>query len=300
MGWQVSGSGASVTITPSSSNGTISVTANFSGSCPSQTVSKAIVITNDIQISGADNGACATTYSAGTLPAGSTITWTYSSNLQRIPGGSGLMVVPTNPSSYAPGWVKATVTNPNGCNFEKTKDIWVGIPGLPSVSFQSFNVYGGGTFTAPSFAGAVTGYTWTVSSSLTIVSGGGPNDSSITVSIKTGQAFGDIFVTARNSCGGSQQPSQIRVNRIQSFSYSVYPNPADTELTIEAERVDTTSKELQPFDVILFDESGNELFTQRMEDDKTKIPVSKFKNGFYYLHIHSEEGITKKKIRIQR
>lgn len=103
VGWQVSGSGASVTITPSNNNGTISVTANFSGSCPSQMASKAIEITNDIQqISGADNGACATTYSAGTLPTGSTVTWTYSSNLQRIPGGSGLMVVPTNPSSYAP------------------------------------------------------------------------------------------------------------------------------------------------------------------------------------------------------
>ncbi|MCE7054735.1 T9SS type A sorting domain-containing protein [Algoriphagus sp. AGSA1] len=302
-GWQVQGSGRSVTIIPAKDSGNISVTANLSGSCGSHTATKQIEVENDIQaIIGQDNGACGTTFSVGALPAGSSVSWTYSSNLQRInPGSSStLQVVPTNPSSYSPGWVKSTVTNPNGCNFEKIRNIWVGIPGLPSTSFQSFNVYGGGTFTAPSFAGVYTGYTWTVSNSLTVVSGGGTNDNTITVSINPNQTFGDIFVRARNGCGSSQQPSQIRVNRIQSFNYSAYPNPVINELTIEAEKIDTTSRELQPFEVKVYDESGNEVFTRKMEDKINKIPVLGFKRGFYYLHIISEEGIIRKKIKIEK
>ncbi|MEP0711293.1 MAG: T9SS type A sorting domain-containing protein, partial [Algoriphagus sp.] len=303
-GWVVSGTGASVTITPSNNDGPISVTAQLSGtSCSSQTSTRQIQITNDIQsIIGQDNGACGTTFSAGSLPPGSSISWTYSSNLQRINSGSSpsLQVVPTNPSSYAPGWVKAYVTNPNGCDFEKTRTIWVGIPGLPSTSFQSFNVYGGGTFSAPSFAGSTTGYTWTVSSSLTVVSGGGVNDNTITVSINPNQTYGDIFVRARNSCGSSQQPSQIRVNRIQSFNYSAYPNPVINELTIEAEKIDTTSRELQPFEVKIYDESGNEIFNRKMKNAKNKISVNGFKGGFYYLHIISEDGIIRKKIKIEK
>ncbi len=303
-GWQIQGSGNSVTIIPNSNDGAISVTANLSGqSCSPQASTKQIQLENPIQsINGLDNGACGTTFYVPALEPGFTLSWTHSSNLQRInPGSSSaLQVVPTNPSSYAPGWVKATVTNPNGCTFEKIKNIWVGIPGLPSTSFQSFNVYGGGTFTAPSFAGISTGYTWTVSGSLTIVSGGGINDNTITVSINPNQTFGDIFVRARNSCGSSQQPSQIRVNRIQSFNYSAYPNPVINELTIEAEKIDTTSRELQPFEVKIYDESGNEIFNRKMKDAKNKISVNGFKGGFYYLHIISEDGIIRKKIKIEK
>ena len=300
-GWQIQGSGNSVTIIPNSNDGPISVTANLSGqSCSPQTSTKQIQIKNPIQsIIGLDNGVCGTTFSVPALEPGYTLSWTHSSNLQRV-SPSGLTVVPVNPSSYSPGWVKATVTNPNGCSFTRTKEIWVGIPGLPSTSFQSFNVYGGGTFTAPSFAGSSTGYTWTVSSSLTVVSGGGVNDNTITVSINPNQPFGDIFVRARNSCGSSQQPSQIRVNRIQSFNYSAYPNPVKNELTIEAVQVDTTSRKLQPFEVKIYDETGNEIFTRKMEDKIHKIPVNGFKGGFYYLHIISEEGIIRKKIKIEK
>lgn len=256
------------------------------------------------RITGPDNGGCGATYSVPNLPSGSTISWSFSSNLQRVnpPGNPALTVVPINPNFSAGGWIQATVSVPDGCSYVIRKDIWVGVPGHPSPAYQSFNVHGGGTFNAPSFPGVITGYNWTVSSSLTVVNGGGTSNNTITVSLNSNQMSGDIFVKAMNSCGSSVQQAQIRVNRIQGFNFMVYPNPVAEDLHVEVIGNDSTKliEELIDYQIQLFDENGNKFISKKAKGQKDQISVRNLKNGIYYIHILHKEGLIRKKIVVRK
>lgn len=304
-GWQIQGSGNSVTITPTTAAGNITVTPILSGTgCAPVTKSRVITPTNPISISGPNDGACASLYSVPNVPTGATVTWTFSSNLQRVnPAGNlALMVVPVNPQFSGGGWVQANVSVPGGCSYVDRKDIWVGVPSHPDPAYQSFNIYGGGTFSAPSFQGVITGYNWTVSSSLTIVNGGGTSNNTITVSLNSGQTSGDIFVRARNSCGASLQQAQIRVNRAQGFNFMVYPNPVAEDLHVEVignDSLDLKEKTID-YQIQLFDENGNEFVSKKAKGQKDKISVRNLKDGIYYVHILYKEGIIRKKIVIRK
>ena len=84
--------------------------------------------------------------------------------------------------------------------------------------------------------------------------------------------------------------------------FLTYPNPTDGELTVawnpEAEPHDTLQAE--PFDLVLYDSQGTEVFSQSKQKGTIRINTRHLPNGFYYLHIRYREGLIRRQIRVER
>lgn len=83
----------------------------------------------------------------------------------------------------------------------------------------------------------------------------------------------------------------VGVTGIQSsddLSWSLYPNPVNQILSIEA------GKYLGA-ELIIHDAIGKQILVQRISNETSKIDVSSLKNGIYFISINSENGIESKK-----
>ena len=120
-------------------------------------------------------------------------------------------------------------------------------------------------------------------------SGGNATGSGGTSSYTVGQTF---YTTNSGSNGsvaqGVQQPYEISVvigiteAKGISLSCSVYPNPTIDFLTLKVENFKSASLSFQ-----LFDMSGNILETKKVEVAETKINMSAYKQGTYFLKVIS-------------
>ena len=196
-----------------------------------------------------DNNVCTSnkTFTLHNRPSGSSVTWTKSNNLTYVSGqGTNSYTVKANNSSTSgTGLVKvvAKIGNFNTKSVKKT--FWVGKPNftlegetevgvrMPGIAIIDYpgNQYQG-----------VTNVNWTCSGAIATVNG-----YLTTGKFRAGSypGYGEVYANATNVCGSKENRLLIEVT---GGWYNIYPNPANSVLTVEIEH-DKMSKEMQTKEV---------------------------------------------------
>ena len=189
-------------------------------------------------------------------------------------------------------WVSVSATGECG-SFPVSKTIWVGKPsftpeivGLTSLFPSQTSLY------VEKNNGTVT---WSTYGPLKTVGGGYGYKSTIKA---TGTGVGWVYATVSNICGSYRGELMVEVG---GGTYSVYPNPATTEVTVTQTSQNTLTSRGTSSKVIkairIFDKSGNTFYYQKFSDEvsESKVNVSAFPAGIYYLKINEgaeEENYT--------
>lgn len=84
----------------------------------------------------------------------------------------------------------------------------------------------------------------------------------------------------------------VGINELPETRVSVFPNPARSSVSVSSNSV---IKQIELVNMV-----GARVFSQEMNDVYTSIDVSTFKNGLYFLRMHSVDGIVVKKLHIIR
>jgi len=102
---------------------------------------------------------------------------------------------------------------------------------------------------------------------------------------RPGSYIDDVYLYGREM--SSQGIAEIKkTNNI----ISLYPNPANTLVTIE------TNTFIKESTVSIFNINGQELITQPIAGKKTQINISKLESGVYFIKVANENGVCVKKI----
>jgi hypothetical protein len=116
-----------------------------------------------------------------------------------------------------------------------------------------------------------------------------------------------IELKVYNSCGWSSVPETYYINRgypcYGGYSYSIYPNPSNDEVTIEA-IPDESTKEFNPsftidFTVELYDSNKLMIGEGVSKDNMVKINMGNVKNGLYFVQITDKNQVLKKQLIIE-
>lgn len=253
-------------------------------------------------------------------PAGTTITWTRSSNLQYVSGqGTTNYVVRATTGGTGPGWVEANIASGCGNTTIRRNITSVGVPGnFPqaygtSITKQDPPPYSqlcnSGTinylkasYTGP---GVILEYQWSVPSGWTVSPEGSDNSVG---RVQTGfsSTGGTIQVRARNSCGWSGWNSRYYdVISCNSFFSNVFPNPADEELVIQVEPQNSdkqlVSSELiqGEYQIELYNNFGKKEIAFKTSEKEVKIRTKSLRDGVYQLKIIHQEGEINHKVLIE-
>ena len=84
-------------------------------------------------------------------------------------------------------------------------------------------------------------------------------------------------------------PITTSLNEISSQYFSIYPNPAINNITINAGDLQSTICDFRIYDVV-----GN-LVLEKSFNNKTSLDVSTFPSGVYFIKVISEKGIEVRK-----
>ncbi len=185
--------------------------------------------------------ASGSTVTASNCPAGSTISWTTSSNLVVQSGGTTNtpVIKAINSSVSGPGTVQIHFTSNGYTSPGPVLDVWVGKPGIPTTNPSGYPTIqlNSGELLSVSLsetpgASPSSGY-WSCSGSLTRI---GAATGSSTMFEATGTGIGNFYVTTTNACdtsnvgggtvnvsGGGPGPGPLMV----------YPNPATDSFEIQ-------------------------------------------------------------------
>lgn len=87
------------------------------------------------------------------------------------------------------------------------------------------------------------------------------------------------------------QPSSLGISEKNDNKYSIYPIPANEFISIESRDVFIQNSEIEFFDM-----QGKILIKQVLKNTLTRIDISKFERGIYYLTIKNSNYISTKKI----
>ena len=135
-------------------------------------------------------------------------------------------------------------------------------------------------------------YEWTVTGG-EIVSGEGTYQ--ITVSWgDPGTGTVDLTETAGGTCEGIAETFDVTIDECIGFEdleeagLKVYPNPAHDFIIIQSENMINTVK--------LYDVTGREMATEKVNDNNYQLNTSKFKPGIYWLLIEGADSRTGKRI----
>lgn len=110
-----------------------------------------------------------------------------------------------------------------------------------------------------------------------------------------------ITLIASSACGSDTITAQVHVNTAGaagSISYAtaiIYPNPTDGILYIDINNMENTAYTITVFDVM-----GKTVHRSQTLETKTRLNLSEFGNGAYYLLIGNNEHFLKRKIIIQK
>jgi hypothetical protein len=116
----------------------------------------------------------------------------------------------------------------------------------------------------------------------------------------------EVWVSG-GTCNAESQWFEVSMEYANCNTFArmmVYPNPANTELTISPEPTETNSKlkKTQPeFGVTLFDNKGRILKKAKnaIGSEKIVLPVADVPNGTYYLHIKEGKSFSRRQVIIQ-
>lgn len=269
------------------------------------------------------------TYYIDNLSIGATVTWFATGNTTFAGGINTGSNITINNSAHE--YITLTAVINTGCgDFLVTKDITVGIPEF----YSTIDTYWDGpgsyvvgintpviaTITTP-YPNAIY-YNWEIfpyPDENTYIQNGWPIPSG-TVSAGGNNAVfdfdvpGDYMITvkAQTACGETN-PIYVFYLAVDTSTYEgayrVYPNPANSELTISYENMQKhqesvlKSPKSKTFYVKLFNDKGAVIRTLQSETDKNnlKLDTRDIPSGNYYLHIYHEDSkkVIKKQIIIR-
>jgi len=218
----------------------------------------------------------------------STVTWTYSSNLQPMGGDTG------NPKSFNPssspgvvGWVRASV---NGNVLPQIRvinnnPIITNVSGNTQPLLNAKEMY---IIASPN----ATSYDWSISpkplTNQCVINYYDSNQRMQVQWLKNGDWT--VKGYAYNSCGSTSQNIYVTVSGsgggggvVKSFSY---PNPVSDILSVEINDVGQGSKVTYTYDICLYDVQGTLVRQTTTKGGTIQFNVSTLPNGIYYLHIY--------------
>ena len=227
------------------------------------------------------------------------VTWQVSNNLQIISSSNtNITVSPISVYSGGAGFVKAIMA---GTTVQK--DVWIGIPSVPSSilgfccngkEFGSESIY---EFTVRANNQGVNQFNWLVAGG-TILEGQGTN----TIIVKTAKVTGsnkvyfDVSARVGNSCGWSSYlwRSGYVTSGVGPAIFSVYPNPADNEVTISVADIqaisetDAINEVISAGEVKIYDFFGTIKKVKKTNSDQKSITinVSDLQKGTYLILIN--------------
>lgn len=232
------------------------------------------------------------TFTLNNPPPNTSITWTHSSDLTYVSGqGTDRYTVKAASSSISGmGWVDAILSS--GCgNDTIKKGVWVGIP--------SFNLTGDTRVSVNMFGLAQIAYAntviqgsvdWTRDGAILTVTGG-PIIGKFRAGSRPG--YGDVYATVTNTCGSTQHRLLVQVTSL----YSVYPNPATSQVTINIDENNLSAQDKQKgIDVQLYDKQMNLKKHKIFRGKKTTLNLTGLPSDVYILHLMIGDSTYSKKI----
>jgi hypothetical protein len=270
------------------------------------------------QIQGSTQFCNTETYTIPNLPAGASVNWTVSPSYLVTTTSSGNSITLTK--AYNGNIVlSATVSSACGDVNLNPLPIKVGTPVFDIPSFT--NSENGMPFwcsnaTGNSFTLENTNHTGVYEARLL-------NYPSLTVFATNNNAYpgSDVFgyvpagyyvfqIRATNNCGTSDwietevESTDCSNNFRISSNYTLYPNPANDEITIEYTALqggENLSKPLQQKDVKLYNQKGEILLSSlwKENEQKLRLETKNVPDGTYYLHITEGKETIKKQIIIK-
>jgi hypothetical protein len=219
------------------------------------------------------------------------------------------MQSPSSPSNGNAGLLYSTAKWTQGSLSQDrtgTTPIWVGSPSV-SNGYVNGSSAGGMSYVPSGYAnlsisqGGGTSYNWYVTNGSGSLSPTGPNCS---VSFS---GFVRVVIDVTNRCGGTSSWTFYLNQNSQYGGYSVYPNPARSNLS-----VDFATKELPDdllTDVGIYDEKGKAVKSFDVKGAKkdkyfksskaVEFNVSDLKRGTYFLHVSYGENVNKSQVIIE-
>ncbi len=241
------------------------------------------------------------TYAVTNLPSGQVVNWTFSPNLIYVSGqGTNQLVVKSSDGDPLPlvslsydnygssGWVRAGTCN----NVVLEKTIWVGLPAYTPIVTGSSTMFCSQSLYVEKYNRNAA---WSVYGPLQVI---GVNYGYKCTVKGTESGVGWVYATNSNLCGSFRGEKLVQVT---CSSYSVFPNPTNSEVTISLLPDNSIDKSFQKDKSIksirVVDKSGITLSTQKYgsETFETKIDLSKFTTGVYIIKINEgtdEESYT--------
>lgn len=247
-----------------------------------------------------------TTFTYSNRPAGTTITWTKSSNLEYISGQStNYYTVRAYSWASGPGWVKASLNS--ACEGLKY-NVWVGPPSLEVTGPDEGYTYNTYTFYADPIGpySNASNYNWVLNPEY--------GNHVYNYGDYADIAFYDpydgyqVLARAQNTCGtGNYAVWNIFIYNYWE-EYSISPNPASEIVTISVAKSSISNpiaRELKAEDlnktytIRIFDFYGNLHFSCIRSGESFTIPVSNLRDGNYFVQINDGKRTSNLKLVIK-
>jgi len=245
------------------------------------------------------------TFTLNSVPSNCSINWTFSSTLIYVSGqgtnqlvvkasdggGPSLLSLTTTENYGSSGLIRATITDAYG-NVIIEKTPWVGLPDYTPIVNGSSTMFCSQSLYVEKYNRNAT---WSAYGPLQVI---GANYGYKCTVKGTESGVGWVYATNSNLCGSFRGELLVQVT---CSSYSVFPNPTNSEVTISLLPDNSIDKSFQKEKSIksirVVDKSGITLSTQKYgsETIETKIDLSKFTMGVYIIKINEgpdEESYT--------
>ena len=307
------GTGVSITVMPTS-NTTYYVRSEGGAcgttACKSISISKLSVPVTPGTITGSASGLCGNIgvrYSIAVVSGATSYAWTVPTGAT-IVSGQGTTVITVNygtslGSNSSCGSASVCVKAVNACGSSSNKCLSISL--IPTASCGSIvgpssactNINANYSCTVVASA---TNYTWSVPTGWIIISGQGTT----ALVVKPGTTQGTIKVIPSNSCGaGTYSSKSVKASSCTTPLYtkgkdlplevgikniSIWPNPTKDYLNLN-------EGGLKPEKIEVMDASGRLVLSSGW---KTKIDLNRFKSGYYFLRVYTNEGVKVKRMEI--
>jgi Secretion system C-terminal sorting domain len=268
------------------------------------------------------------------LPSGYSVSWSGSSHISFSPNANAYPVTVTS-STTGPGeWVKATITFPDGSSDTVTRSwLWSGIPTyVSSISTSQFTAGGAGysaitvnqssteLYGWPFNTGDVvppngtidshgaSGYNWTCSGLTFTQNPALSAGYRYTQGGFSGTGAAIMTIHANNACGSTSNYQALNVTS-GGYSYALFPNPANSQVTVNVTGSPNTAsgetKSAEPavaslstspvtYTIRVIDVSGVVHYTSRKTGNNFTIPVSNLKAGNYLVELSDGRTVSSK------
>jgi hypothetical protein len=189
-------------------------------------------------------------FSCPVVAKAETYNWSLPVGLSFASGAGTNNITVNAASNFAGGFIRVSAGNCKGTSGLKSLQLY-SLPAMPGTITGSSTVCANQTGVTYSVAAvpAATSYSWTLPAGAIITSGSGTNSITITY----GSASGTIAVRAVNTCGQSNARN-LAVNISCRFAaprlnFTMYPNPAQKEVTISFSTVNDSKYQLSIYDI---------------------------------------------------